>query len=62
MNFKKFKISLKLSYAVFSLVSVAVVGHASFHLILLLLARFVCVSCFLYTNFSSFLLPVWGTR
>jgi Ca2+/Na+ antiporter len=45
------------SYAVFSLVSVAVVDHASFRLILLLLARFVCVNCFLSMNLSSFLLP-----
>jgi hypothetical protein len=35
----------------------AAVGHASFHLILLLLARFVCVNCFLNTNLFSFLLP-----
>jgi hypothetical protein len=56
-----FKTNLKVSYAVFSLVSVAVVGHASFRLILLLLARFVCVNCFLSSTLSSSLLPGWGT-
>jgi hypothetical protein len=35
-------INLKVSYAVFSLVFVSVVGHTSFRLVLLLLARFVC--------------------
>jgi hypothetical protein len=49
--------NLKVSYALFSLVSVAVVGHTSFRLILLLLARFVCVNCFLSTTLSSSLLP-----
>jgi hypothetical protein len=53
----KLKLKFKASYAVFSLVSVAAVSHASFRLILLLLARFVCVNCFLSTNLSSFLFP-----
>jgi hypothetical protein len=44
-------------YAVFGLVSVAAVDHASFRLILLLLARFVSVNSSLSTNLSSFLLP-----
>jgi hypothetical protein len=44
-------------YHVFGLVPVALADHASFRLILLLLARFVCVNCFLSTNLSSFLLP-----
>jgi hypothetical protein len=49
-----FKINLKVSNAVFSLVSVAAVDHASFRLILLLLVRFVYVNCFLSTKLSSF--------
>jgi hypothetical protein len=43
-------------YAVFSLLSVAVIDHASFRLILLLLSTFVCVNCFLSTNFIFFLI------
>jgi hypothetical protein len=45
------------SYAVFSLLSIAVAGHAYFRLILLLLVRIVCGNCFLSTNLSSFLFP-----
>jgi hypothetical protein len=54
---KKLKINLKVSYAVFSLVSVAVVDQSSFCLILLLLARCVRVNRFLSTNLSPYLLP-----
>jgi hypothetical protein len=45
------------SYAVFSLVCLAVEDHACFRLIILLLARCIRVNCFLSTNLSSFLLP-----
>jgi hypothetical protein len=44
------------SYAVIGLVSVAVVDHVSFRLIVLLLVKFLCVNYFLSTNLSSFLL------
>jgi hypothetical protein len=50
-----FKIIFKVSYAVVSLVSVAVIDHASSRLILLLLVRFVCVNCSLGPNLSPFL-------
>jgi hypothetical protein len=49
--------NLKVSYAVFSLVSVAVADHASFRLKFLLLAKFISVNCISTMNLSSFLLP-----
>jgi hypothetical protein len=44
------------SYAVFSLVYVAVVNHASFRPILLSLARFICVNCSFGTKVRIFFL------
>jgi hypothetical protein len=53
----RFYCNLKVSCAVVSVVSLAVVGYASFRLILLSLPRFVCVNCLFSTNLSSCLLP-----